>query len=179
MQTVSNQIRRALHNSFLESAAKILQVFRREAKQNNRASIFPPISNQFVNKRLKIIQEVCQIDIPLTFHVARHTFTKTIALKNGVPLETVQTILGYSKITTTQLYADEDEEKILHDTADVENKLTLKRNAFVEHSKKILIKESTNINETCCLPLSRKRFLLVICPKAPAKYASSIFQNKT
>jgi site-specific recombinase XerD len=63
----------------------------------------------------------------MTFHVARHTFAKTVALKNGIPLETVQMMLGHTKITTTQIYADVDEEKIINDMAGLEEKLNKKR----------------------------------------------------
>lgn len=63
----------------------------------------------------------------MTFHVARHTFAKTVALKNGIPLETVQMMLGHTKITTTQIYADVDEEKIISDMAGLEEKLNKKR----------------------------------------------------
>ena len=60
---------------------------------------------------------------PLTFHVARHTFAKTIALKNGVPLETVQMMMGHTKITTTQIYADVNEEKILDDISGLDERI--------------------------------------------------------
>jgi site-specific recombinase XerD len=101
----------------LPSATNILKKYRGEAIQSGRTTIFPHITNQQVNRCLKIIQEVCEIRIPLTFHVARHTFAKTVALKNGIPLETVQMMLGHAKITTTQIYADVDEEKIMNDMA--------------------------------------------------------------
>ena len=105
----------------------ILKKYREEAIQNGRSTIFPKITNQEVNRCLKIIQEACEIRIPMTFHVARHTFAKTVALKNGIPLETVQMMLGHTKITTTQIYADVDEEKIIHDMAGLEEKLNKKR----------------------------------------------------
>jgi len=111
----------------LPSASMILKKYREEAIQNGRSTIFPKITNQEVNRCLKIIQEACEIRIPMTFHVARHTFAKTVALKNGIPLETVQMMLGHTKITTTQIYADVDEEKIIHDMAGLEEKLNKKR----------------------------------------------------
>jgi len=63
----------------------------------------------------------------LTFHVARHSFAKTVALKNGIPLETVQMMMGHTKISTTQIYADVDEEKIIRDMDGLEDKLERKR----------------------------------------------------
>lgn len=80
-----------------------------------------------MNDSLKIIQESCGITTPLTFHVARHTFAKTIALKNGVPLETVQMMMGHTKITTTQIYADVDEEKILDDISGLDERINRKK----------------------------------------------------
>ncbi|HEX5024562.1 MAG TPA: site-specific integrase [Agriterribacter sp.] len=89
--------------------------------------IFPYLTNQAINRCLKVMQEACAISVPLTFHIARHTFAKTIALKNGVPLESIQLMLGHSKISTTQIYADVDEEKILQDMQGIDQKLIVKR----------------------------------------------------
>lgn len=111
----------------LPSAANILRKYWKDAVNKGRTTIFPYITNQHVNECLKIIQQVCEINTYLTFHVARHTFAKTIALKNGIPLETIQMMLGHSKITTTQIYADVDEEKIINDMAGLEEKLNKKR----------------------------------------------------
>ncbi|MEO9021811.1 MAG: site-specific integrase [Ginsengibacter sp.] len=111
----------------LKSAATILDKYRQDAREKGRKTIFPYLANQNVNHSLKIIQEVCEITTYLTFHVARHSFAKTVALKNGIPLETVQMMLGHSKISTTQIYADVDEEKIADDMAGLEDKLNKKR----------------------------------------------------
>jgi site-specific recombinase XerD len=111
----------------LPSAIKILEKFKAHAQSDSGNFIFPRISNQHVNRCLKIIQAVCSIETPMTFHVARHTFAKTVALKNGIPLETVQMMMGHTKITTTQIYADVDEEKIINDMIGLEDKLNIKR----------------------------------------------------
>ena len=42
---------------------------------------------------------------PITFHMARHTAATTIFLSNGVPIETVSSMLGHKSIKTTQIYA--------------------------------------------------------------------------
>lgn len=110
----------------IKDAAKIISRQRSSADAGNSDSIFKCLTNQFVNRCLKVIQEACEFDLPLTFHVARHTFGKTVALKNGIPLETVQLMMGHTKITTTQIYADVDEEKIISDMSGIEEKLEAK-----------------------------------------------------
>jgi site-specific recombinase XerD len=67
--------------------------------------LFPTISNQKLNSYLKKLADVCGITNNLTFHIARHTFDTVVTLSNGVLIETVSKLLGHSKITTTQTYA--------------------------------------------------------------------------
>ncbi|HEU0227156.1 MAG TPA: tyrosine-type recombinase/integrase [Arachidicoccus soli] len=116
----------------IKSAITILDKYR-AIRKPEMTRIFPRITNKDVNDYLKNIQEIYGIPFDLTFHIARHTFAKTVALKNGIPLETVQMMLGHTKIATTQIYADVDEEKILDDTFDLEEKLELKRARVKEH----------------------------------------------
>ena len=52
---------------------------------------------------------------PITFHVARHTAATTIFLSNGVPIETVSSMLGHKSIKTTQIYAKITKEKLNQD----------------------------------------------------------------
>lgn len=47
--------------------------------------------------------------------IARHKFATTITLNNGVPIETVSKLLGYSYLKTTQHYAKLQDEKIGND----------------------------------------------------------------
>lgn len=51
----------------------------------------------------------------MKFHIARHTFSTTITLSQGVPLETVSKMLGHKHITTTQIYAKITNDKIGRD----------------------------------------------------------------
>ena len=52
---------------------------------------------------------------PITFHCARHTAATTIFLSNGVPIETVSSMLGHKSIKTTQIYAKITKEKLNQD----------------------------------------------------------------
>ena len=49
------------------------------------------------------------------FHLARHTAATTIFLSNGVPIETVSSMLGHKSIKTTQIYAKITKEKLNQD----------------------------------------------------------------
>lgn len=54
--------------------------------------------------KLKEIAVLCEINKPLTFHIARHTFATTITLTNGVPIKSISKMLGHTKLSTTQIY---------------------------------------------------------------------------
>jgi len=85
--------------------------------------LLPIKSNQKMNAYLKEIADLCEIDKNLTTHVARHTFATTVTLGNDVPIETVSKMLGHTKITTTQIYARVQENKISRDMAALKRKL--------------------------------------------------------
>ncbi len=89
----------------------------------HKGTCFPMFSNQKTNGYLKEIADLCGFNYNLTFHMARHTFATTIALSNGLPLETVSKLLGHSKITTTQIYAKVMEDKISKDVAELRTKI--------------------------------------------------------
>lgn len=110
----------------LETARLILEKYWTPEK-GMHDRIFPYVSNQEVNRSLKIIQAGCDIFKEMTFHIARHTFATTVTLKNGVPIETVSKMLGHTKLSTTQIYAEVDEEKISDDMNGVEELLELKK----------------------------------------------------
>lgn len=61
--------------------------------------------------------------LPITFHMARHTYATEITLSHGVPLETVSKMLGHSRIGTTQLYAKVTDNKIDTDTKALDKKI--------------------------------------------------------
>lgn len=86
--------------------------------------IFPVPSNQKVNAYLKEIGDICEVSKRLTFHLARHTFSTTVTLSNGVPIETVSKMLGHTNIRTTQVYAKVVDTKISQDMQQLKEKLS-------------------------------------------------------
>ncbi|MDT0645702.1 site-specific integrase [Zunongwangia sp. F260] len=100
-------------------------------------SLLPKISNQKVNSYLKEIAKISKIEKNLTFHLARHTFATTVALTNGVPIETVSKILGHKKLSTTQIYAKVIERKVSEDMEVLQLKLNEARQNNFEPTRRL------------------------------------------
>ncbi|TDH18481.1 site-specific integrase [Segetibacter sp. 3557_3] len=110
----------------LKPALMLMQQLTSFDGSNPCGTVFPYITNQEVNRTLKMIAEVCGIKRNLTFHLARHTFATTITLCNGVPIETISKMLGHAKLTTTMVYARVVNTKVGMDMALLQCKLDRK-----------------------------------------------------
>ena len=71
----------------------------------------PSISNQKMNKYLHDIERMLDIPVPMTCHVARHSFA-TLMLSHDIPVAVVSRMLGHKDIGVTQIYAKVTSEKI-------------------------------------------------------------------
>jgi len=96
----------------LKPALAIMEKFRAVEGAAKRDTVFPRVSNQEVNRGLKLIAEICEIKKYLTFHLARHTFATTVTLLNGVPIETISKLLGHTKLSTTMIYTHVVQSKV-------------------------------------------------------------------
>lgn len=56
-------------------------------------------------------------------YTARHTFSTSLTLAKGMPIETVSRILGHTNIKTTQIYAKITNEKVSRDMELLSQKL--------------------------------------------------------
>ncbi len=108
----------------LPTALTILNKYKTHPLVIKQGSALPYMSNQKINDYLKEIGTLCGITKNMTFHLARHTFATTIALNNGIPLETVSKMLGHTKLSTTQVYVHVLERKISDDMKMLRTKLT-------------------------------------------------------
>jgi site-specific recombinase XerD len=78
----------------LPQAKKIMEKYVDHPVCVSKGVLLPVPSNQKLNEYLKEIATLCGIDKPMTSHIARHTFATTVALQNGVPIETVSKSWG-------------------------------------------------------------------------------------
>lgn len=108
----------------LPKAQEVLDTYKDHPRALNAGRVFPNITNQKLNSYLKEIADLCGIQKPLTFHIARHTFATTVTLTNGVPLETVSKLLGHSSIQMTQVYAKIVEQKVSQDMRNLRSTLS-------------------------------------------------------
>lgn len=102
---------------------EIIQRYRNNEYCVKYNKLLPINTNQRYNAYLKELADLCGIKKNLTTHLARHTFATTITLSNGVPIETVSSMLGHKNIKTTQIYAKVVERKVSEDMKILKNKL--------------------------------------------------------
>jgi site-specific recombinase XerD len=110
----------------LPAASTLMQRYVDHPNCENSGRVLPVLSNQKMNAYLKEIADVCGINKPITFHIARHTFATTVTLLNGVPIESVSKMLGHTNIKTTQHYAKILDIKVGADMAMIKQKYTTK-----------------------------------------------------
>ena len=86
----------------------IIEKYRGKQKNNK---VLPTMCNQKMNSYLKEIADLCGIKKQLTTHQSRHSFA-TLALNNGVSIESVSKMLGHASIRMTLGYANVTNRKI-------------------------------------------------------------------
>ena len=92
-----NKTNKAYKVPLLPKAREVMDKY-----QNDSDFAFEGVSNTKFNAYLKEIADVVGIEFNLTHHIARKTFASTVLLYNDVPMEIVSSLLGHSKMQTTQ-----------------------------------------------------------------------------
>lgn len=78
-------------------------------------------SNSETNKALAIITGIARIKKHVTYHTARHTCA-TLLVHQGVPITTVQKLLGHTSVKTTEIYSEILSNTIVKDLKAVKKK---------------------------------------------------------
>ena len=74
-------------------------------KYKNTEKMLPMQDPADINKYLKDIAILCNINKRITFHTSRHTFASTVTLANNISLEVVSKMLGHTTTRMTSHYA--------------------------------------------------------------------------
>lgn len=82
-------------------------------------------SNSEVNKSLSVIIGMTRIKKHITYHAARHTCA-TLLIHQGVPITTVQRLLGHTSVKTTEIYSEILSSTIVRDLKAVKRKRVVK-----------------------------------------------------
>lgn len=78
-------------------------------------------SNSEVNKALSVITSMARIKKHVTYHTARHTCA-ILLIHQGVPITTVQKLLGHTSVKTTEIYSEILSSTILRDLKAIKRK---------------------------------------------------------
>ncbi|MCT4590446.1 MAG: site-specific integrase [Carboxylicivirga sp.] len=107
----------------LPKALAIIDKYKFYPAKKTEENILPNLSNQKLNAYLKELADLASINKNLTFHTARHTFATTVTLANGVPIESISSMLGHKNIRTTQIYSKVINEKVSRDMNELRKKI--------------------------------------------------------
>lgn len=108
------ELRLPLHLLFEGKALAILDRY-------NIAEFASLGSNSEVNKALSVIVGMARIKKHVTYHTARHTCA-TLLIHQGVPITTVQKLLGHTSVKTTEIYSEILSNTIVRDLKAVKRK---------------------------------------------------------
>lgn len=108
------ELRLPLHLLFEGKALAILDKY-------NIAEFASLGSNSEVNKCLAQITMMARIKKHVTYHTARHTCA-TLLIHQGVPITTVQKLLGHTSVKTTEIYSEILSSTILRDLKAIKRK---------------------------------------------------------
>lgn len=108
------ELRLPLHLLFEGKALSIMDKY-------NIAEFASLGSNSEVNKCLAQITMMARIKKHVTYHTARHTCA-TLLIHQGVPITTVQKLLGHTSVKTTEIYSEVLSNTIVRDLRAVRKK---------------------------------------------------------
>jgi len=107
----------------LPIAQDLLDKYKDDAFVLNSGKLLPVLSNQKMNAYLKEIGDVSGVSTKLTSHLARHSFATTIALTNGLPIETLSKVMGHKSLNMTLHYGKLLDIKMSGDVKKLKKKL--------------------------------------------------------
>lgn len=89
-----------------------LQIMKKYKGLCDDGCVFPVPAYTSCKRILHTVIRICGINKHVTWHMARHTMATVVCLSNGMPIESVNSVLGHKCITSTQIYAKITNEKL-------------------------------------------------------------------
>ena len=99
-----------------------LQIINRYKHLQEDKLVFGKMNYWSMCKILKNVISACGIEKQISYHCGRHSYA-TMALSNGIPIESVSRVLGHTNIVTTQIYAKLTTQKLNKDLTMLDDKL--------------------------------------------------------
>ncbi len=103
LEITIKKTKRVLEVPLTSMALAILQSYMLTEIKNRKSMIFPNITNQALNRELKDLIKLAEIEKDITFHCARHTFACN-HIENGTPPIIVKELLGHTDMKNTMIY---------------------------------------------------------------------------
>lgn len=110
---VKTDIRSAI--PLLPKALSLILEYNPSFKTTHSEPLLPVYSIQKYNSYLKEIADFCGINKELTSHAGRRTFASTVALGNGISIESIAQMLGHSTTKITHQYARVSDTKVANE----------------------------------------------------------------
>lgn len=136
LKMVRQKTKKEFKVPLLPKALKIIEKYKDHPLSIRRRRLLPIPSNQRFNGYIQEIGDICGIKKKLHHHLARKSFSVSIALANNVPIESLSRMLGHASVAVTlQAYASITDEKISEDFRDLRKRLAV-RNKSINKRKK-------------------------------------------
>ena len=116
----------AINVPLLPEALAILDKYKAHPECCSKGVLLPVLSNQRMNGYLKEVADLCGITKNISSHLARHSFSTTVTLANGISLEVVSKMLGHSNINTTKIYARMVDSRVSEEMQGLKGRMSLK-----------------------------------------------------
>lgn len=93
-----------------------------ERPNDEESLVFEGLTDaSWISRPLKVWIEASNIKKHITFHLSRHTCA-TLLVHQGVPITTVQKLLGHTSVRTTEVYSEVLSNTIIRDLKAVKRK---------------------------------------------------------
>ncbi|MBX2901456.1 MAG: site-specific integrase [Cyclobacteriaceae bacterium] len=124
LKMVRQKTKKEFKIPLLPQAIKIINKYKDHPFSIKKKRLLPIPTNQKFNAYIQEVGDICGIKKKLHHHLARKSFSVSIALANNVPVETLSKMLGHSSISVTlNAYASITDQKISNDFANLKKNL--------------------------------------------------------